>query len=586
LKILTFSQCNAVWNWAYPMSLVAENLQKRGDEIFFLTCDREYSGFCMAQAASKVYFNSPPEAKKKICDLCVAQRDLISDELSLNKLFINSYITDADREFAREKANSATLDNYKDCIVDGLPAGRLAMYEVLIQSKKNSLNFSSSELSFYRENLYNVIKTIKGFSRTLDEIKPEVCFLEHTSYSYNRACQLLAARRNIGVYFSNPNTFNCAHSYELLVVAKDDPSFFIKRVKEAWKSAKEVPVAPDEASLITDHFISLMAAKGDVYSAAKTKEPWSIRKHYHVRDDQKILLAATSSYDELYAVDVVGGFAWDTSMRIFKDMSDWIEELIQFVKNRPDLFLIIRVHPREFIVDQHGEISSHAKQLTKLLKDLPSNVVVNWPKDKISLYDLFEETDLLLHAWSSAGLEMAFLGMPVITFCWNAMLSPRDLMYSAESKEEYFKNIDVALKDGWNFERIRQAYRWCGVMHLQTSVNLSESFGYNTLKKRNFFGRAFNKVVSFFDPLYRQKTIIRKRKANLSTAEPVKQMMVQNKAILVDFFKTDGSRAPQIEEEAISHEMKRLYRAVYGMGGQRPLGRTLQRRLWDAFVEP
>ena len=87
---------------------------------------------------------------------------------------------------------------------------------------------------------------------------------------------------------------------------------------------------------------------------------------------------------------------------------DWIRALVRYVARREDLCLIIRVHPREFPNKREMVLSEHAKMLQVALSELPDNVKVNWPTDKVSLYDLANITDAFANAWSSAGKEMAW----------------------------------------------------------------------------------------------------------------------------------------------------------------------------------
>ena len=51
-----------------------------------------------------------------------------------------------------------------------------------------------------------------------------------------------------------------------------------------------------------------------------------------------------------------------------------------------------------------------------VLTGLPGNVRVNWPTDGVSLFDLANVTDVFANGWSSAGKEMAWLGLPVVLY--------------------------------------------------------------------------------------------------------------------------------------------------------------------------
>ena len=69
-------------------------------------------------------------------------------------------------------------------------------------------------------------------------------------------------------------------------------------------------------------------------------------------------------------------------------------------------------------------LSDHAKMLQDAFVTLPRNVKVNWPTDTVSLYDLARITDVFANAWSSAGKEMAWLGLPVVLYSPELTLYP------------------------------------------------------------------------------------------------------------------------------------------------------------------
>ncbi|MBK9292968.1 MAG: hypothetical protein IPM57_00730 [Oligoflexia bacterium] len=581
MKILVFSPSNAIWNWAYPTALVAESLQKSGDSVWFLTCDKEYSKFCMAQAASGVKFSSTPSEKDVICDLCISQRDLIANKLNLNKIHINDFITHAERDSAKQMANNANVENHKKFLIADVPVGKLAMFEMIIQNKKKSLTFSDEELTLYQEILFNVIKTVTAFVKVLEDIKPDVCIIEHTAYSYNRACQTLSTLHNIPAYCINGNSYNNAHCFELLTIAKDDPIMFVQNYLKAWPNVKHIPISISEATYVTDHFISLLTARGHVYSAAKKHHAWSIRSKYGIKPNQKILLATTSSPDEIFATEMVGNFAWNTKSDVFETQIEWLRNLFQFIKTRQDLFLIVRVHPREFMPGQNGEISEHAKALQAEFKSMPENVVINWPTDNLSIYDLMEETDVVLNAWSTAGLEMTYFGIPVVVYCGHMLLYPEDLVYSAKSRDEYFVLIDKAINNGWNYQRILRAYRWCATQHLYVSANISDSFSYNLLAKKPFGLRLLNKLGSFIDPLFREKMQISTRASILKKIDKIRSLLLLKKNTFLDVEVPSPNSSLKNEEQAIKSELRRLYKSIYGTNKQPAQKNGLQFKLWN-----
>src|SRR5262249_27070023 len=149
-----------------------------------------------------------------------------------------------------------------------------------------------------------------------------------------------------------------------------------------------------------------------------------------------------------------------STLPLFKTQIDWLQFLLSFLAERSDLFLIVRIHPREFPNKREQVQSHHARRLKEALSQLPANVAVNWPSDGISMYDLVDQTDMFLNSWSSVGKEMSLLGIPVVIYSPELPFYPQDLNYCGFTVKEYVHAIEQALDDGWSFERSRRAYRW------------------------------------------------------------------------------------------------------------------------------
>jgi hypothetical protein len=161
---------------------------------------------------------------------------------------------------------------------------------------------------------------------------------------------------------------------------------------------------------------------------------------------------------------------------LFKNQVEWVDELVSWARTRPDVFLIIRVHPREFPNRRDAVHSTHAQRLAAAFRDLPDNVRINWPTDKVSLYDLATEVDVGLNGWSSAGKELSLLGVPVVLFTGDILFYPSSLNLLATSKSNYFDLIDEALDGGWSFERVRRTYRWLAVEYHLATIDISDGF--------------------------------------------------------------------------------------------------------------
>jgi cysteine desulfurase len=91
-------------------------------------------------------------------------------------------------------------------------------------------------------------------------------------------------------------------------------------------------------------------------------------------------------------------------------MAEWITRTAQFFATRSDAQLLIRVHP--------GERLTHGKSMVDVVREalpqLPENMRVIGPLEKVNTYDLMEVAALGLVYTTTTGMEMALRGLPVV----------------------------------------------------------------------------------------------------------------------------------------------------------------------------
>jgi hypothetical protein len=266
---------------------------------------------------------------------------------------------------------------------------------------------------------------------------------------------------------------------------------------------------------------------------------------------------------------------------LFATQIEWIRALVEWIRDRPDRFLLLRVHPREFPNKRERVKSEHARMLEKALVALPPNVRVNWPADELSLYDIAEHADVFLNAWSSAGKEMALLGRPVVVYCPSLLMYAPAINYVGETKEAYFAAIEAALRDGWRFENIRKAYRWCAVEYVRAIADISDGFDYSEARATTTLGRARN--LLFAVPMVRQVHDLVRRPKHLREEARIAGGILSGATSLL------SSDRPTVSEEAetaaLQRELARLMTALYGNRAGAPQPGTL-RALLTAAVAP
>ncbi len=475
MRILLFAPYSAIWQHAFPEALAADALKQGGHEITYVTCGEMLSSICISMRANGLSIDSPIDAKQRICRICNENKELIKKGFNFDGFDISTYLTNEDKEFVDTQINKISHENYYDFQYAGIPLGRLATYETMLQYKKNNLDMSHpDEWASYVVWLKNAFYVACAAPKILDAIKPDRIVIYSNTYSSNNVFNFCAKQRDIPSY-SMTAWDNLAAFYQGFIMVKGYNLTHWYTQFEAWNKVKNKPFPGKMLAKALPHILSQIQSRTFLsYSKAKQSNV-DILKYFGISRSQKIAVAMMSSYDEIIASYAVGEF--DTCHgKIFVDQLEWIKGLIDFFKNRPDLFLIVRTHPREFPNHREKQKSKNAILYEEALSNLPSNIRVNWPADNLSIYDLAEYADVILNGFSSSGLEMSLLGLPVLSYAneWNTY--PIDLDIKVDTKEEYFLAIDRALESGWSFERIRLAYRWLAFKFSLTTFDISDAF--------------------------------------------------------------------------------------------------------------
>lgn len=126
-----------------------------------------------------------------------------------------------------------------------------------------------------------------------------------------------------------------------------------------------------------------------------------------------------------------------------ESMSEWMTRTVQFFAKRPEVQLVIRVHPGETLVPKARSMGQVARDA---LTSQPDHIHIIGATDKINTYDLIEIADLGLVYTTTVGVETAMNGRPVIA-CGNTHYRKRGFTIDPNSWDEYFAAVEAVLAD-------------------------------------------------------------------------------------------------------------------------------------------
>lgn len=145
----------------------------------------------------------------------------------------------------------------------------------------------------------------------------------------------------------------------------------------------------------------------------------------------------------LLAANVLGD-SLTLGRNIFAEsMSEWITRTVQFFANRPDVQLVIRVHPGEKLVPQAKSMGTVVREA---LPEIPSHIHLIGSLDNVNTYDLIEIANLGLAYTTTVGVETAMNGIPVIS-CGQTHYRGRGFTIDPNTWDAYFGVLEHVLAD-------------------------------------------------------------------------------------------------------------------------------------------
>jgi hypothetical protein len=230
--------------------------------------------------------------------------------------------------------------------------------------------------------------------------------------------------------------------------------------------------------LAQDSLYRLTTTGRTIYSPPIPRDQASLRRDIGFDPARKLVVAYTSSEDELVAVEQYMeaiGTPMHRGQQPFADQIEWLQALCDFTAKRDDLQLVIRVHPRE-ATGRDGKPTEHLQRLEQRFATLPPNVHIVWPAAKTSSYGIGEMADLVLTSWSSIGTEMARLGVPVIGAFSHVEQLPYGVVVDwVPTRDAYFALVDRKLSGGGlDFDRVIQTNRWFNLYWLSYCVDVRD----------------------------------------------------------------------------------------------------------------
>jgi hypothetical protein len=409
-------------------SALAVALTLRGAKVDILLCD----SFLPACQLTKLPGLPPKQflASRTMprCDSCVAQGKNVFGPLGLHIHWYSQLVTLAERAEARQIAATTPAEEINETYrPEGLAIGEHALAGALRYYARGDLQGEPEADGVRRRYLEAAHLAVFALRRLLKQEKYDVACFHHGLYVPQGLVVEVCKENRTRVV-----TWNPAYRKHCFVFSHAD-TYHHTMIAEPTSDWENAPWGPEQEKETMDYLKSRWQGSQD----------W-IWFHERPEEDASRIAKEVGIDFSKPCIGLLSNVMWDAVLHYksnaFAGMLDWVVQTIHYFARRPELQLVIRVHPAEV----RGFVPSRqmlAREIQRAFPKLPANVFVIGPESQVSTYALAERCDSVIIYNTKTGIELAAQGIPVIV-AGEAWIRNKGFSLDASTPDEYFRILD------------------------------------------------------------------------------------------------------------------------------------------------
>lgn len=409
-------------------SLLAVALTLRGANAQILLCDHVLPA-CQQAAISRVPAQTiaTQGPQERFCPTCFAPGYAMYKSLGLEVHRLSESLTTQNLRNAAEAAAQVPLSELADFTQEGWAIGEHAYAGTLRFFARGDLGDEAFAEPIARRYLEAALRSAYAISNLQQKSRFESTVFHHGLYVPQGILGEVARQSGVRV-------INWAPGYR--------KQRFIFTHKETYHHALMTEPTSDWENIAWD-----AALENEVMEYLKSR--WQGSRDwiwFHEKPEEELsTIAAQLGIDfNRPTIGMLTNVMWDAQLHYranaFPNMLDWTLRTIQYFRTRPDLQLVIRIHPAEI----RGTIPSRQPLLAEIKKafpELPPNVFVIAPESPISTYVAMLACNAVLIYGTKTGVELTSLGVPVIA-AGEAWIRNKGVTLDASTPGEYFQFLE------------------------------------------------------------------------------------------------------------------------------------------------
>lgn len=410
-------------------SALAVALTLRGAEVHFLLCDAALPACLQLSGSDPVDHELFLKAgvHPVACATCAPVGFATYKPLNLTIQRYTQLLTREDRARAAEIARTLPLDDIASYQLDDLSVGEHALAGALRYFARGDISVEPDGEIVLRRYLQAALITAFVTQRLLEREGYEVLCFHHGIYVPQGIVGEVARKRGVRVVNWNPS-----YRKQTVIFSHGD-TYHHTLMEEPTAAWDQLDWTPELEQMTLDYLKSRWEGTQD----------W-IWFHEKPQMNLEHISAELDLDLNKPIIGMLTNVIWDAQLHYpanaFPNMIEWIHATIRYFCARPDLQLVLRVHPAEI----RGAIPSRQRvvdEIQRAFPTLPPHIKVIPPESDISTYAVMSVCNSVLIYGTKTGVELTSVGIPVIV-AGEAWIRNKGLTIDLHSAADYFSILD------------------------------------------------------------------------------------------------------------------------------------------------
>ena len=410
-------------------SMLAVALTLRGAKVHILLCDELLPACIQAMlhflpSQSEFAAHGP---QQHLCATCFAPGYEMYKSLGLPIHRYSDFISADDRESARSLAAQLPVHDIEAYKLDGLAVGEHALAGALRFFASGNLSAEPDAEPILRRYFEASLITTQVTRHLLDSYPFAAACFHHGIYVPQGLIGEVARAKDVRVINWNP-----AYRKQCFIFSHHD-TYHHTLLQEPTANWEHLSWDTQMENEVMDYLKSRWHGTKD----------W-IWFHEKPEEDLSSIAAELGVDFNRPCIGMLTNVMWDAQLHYranaFPNMLEWVIQTIRYFISRPELQLLIRVHPAEI----RGTLPSRqplVAEIQRVFPNLPKNIIVIPPESQVSTYAAMSQCDTVIIYGTKTGVELTSMGIPTIV-AGEAWIRNKGITRDATTPAQYFEMLD------------------------------------------------------------------------------------------------------------------------------------------------